>query len=143
MNTPKKPQQAAQTPPPNRTFSAEFKRAIVKDIQNKLVTVQQVAEEYDVSRTSVYRWMQRYSITDAPKRSRVVLELDSQQYQTKQLRQRLLELEATLGRKQLLIDYLNELVAVSSVELGIDLKKTFDSMPSPTSDNDVPRRTGR
>ena len=141
MKAPKSHQ--AQPLPPQRTFSTEFKRAIVHDIEHKLVTVGQVADEYQVSRTSVYRWIERFCTSTSGKPHRVVLERDSEQYQTKQLRQRVLELEATLGRKQLMIDYLNELIAVSSTQLDVDLKKTFDSSPSTPSAGNARRRTGQ
>lgn len=115
--------------PVYRTFSAELKRAIVHDLEQKLVTIAEVAAEYAVSRTSIYRWIARFGKA-TPKAEHLVLQRDSEQYQSTQLRQRVLQLEAALGRKQLEIDYLNELLRLSSAELGIDLKKSSATTPS-------------
>jgi transposase-like protein len=124
-----------------RTFSTELKQAIVNDIENKLVRVADVIAEYNVSRSAVYKWIARFGRQNQ-KPHRVVLELDSEQYQTKELRKRLLELEATIGRKQLELDYLSTLISVSSDALGIDLKKTFAQEPSRNSENTTTNRSG-
>jgi transposase-like protein len=129
MNTTPTPQK-----PVYRTFSAELKRAIVHELEQKLVTIAEVAAEYAVSRTSIYRWIARFGKTTGHA-ERLVLQRDSEQYQSKQLRQRVLELEAALGRKQLEIDYLTQLLRISSAELGIDLKKSSVTTPSTLCDD--------
>ena len=126
---------------PRRTFSAELKQAIVNDIENKLVSIGNVVAEYQVSYSAVYKWIARFG-RQHQKPHRLVLELDSEQYQTKELRKRLLELEATIGRKQLELDYLSTLISVSSDALGIDLKKTFAQELSRNSENTNTNRSG-
>lgn len=126
---------------PRRTFSTELKQTIVNDIENKLVSIGNVVAEYNVSRSAVYKWIVRFGRQNQ-KPHRVVLELDSEQYQTKELRKRLLELEATIGQKQLELDYLSTLISVSSDVLGIDLKKTFAQELSRYSENTTTNRSG-
>ncbi len=46
----------------NRYFSEDFQRKKIREIQKILTTVSQVCKEYDVSYTSVYRWIHKYSI---------------------------------------------------------------------------------
>lgn len=106
-----------------RTFSTEFKRAKVAEIEAKIVSVAEVSRAYKVTRASIYRWIAIH----APRQRSVqtVVQLESEQQKTQLLRERLEHLEGVLGRKQLELDFLSELVSVSSDELGIDLKKTF------------------
>ena len=44
-----------------RTFSEAFKRQKVQDLIDKKISVKELSELYKVSRTSVYRWLYRYS----------------------------------------------------------------------------------
>ena len=115
-----------------RTFSTEFKRAKVRQIESGIVSVGQVAREHEVSTTSVYKWLARYG--NHTKSTQVVVQLNSEEHRTKQLREELRELERVLGRKQLEIDYLNAVIEAGSRELGIDLKKTVGPKPSSSSD---------
>lgn len=108
---------------PRRTFSPEFKRAKVGEIASKLVSVSGVSEQYDVSRSAIYKWIALYD--DRPKSVQTVVQLESEHQKTKLLQERLATVEAALGRKQLEVEFLTTLVEVSSDELGIDLKKTF------------------
>ena len=114
-----------------RIFSDTFKRQKVEEISSGLLTVTQVSRLYKVSRSAVYKWLYRYS--DYHKKGIVqVVQMKSEAKKTEELLSRVAELEAHLGRKQLEIDYLNKLLEISSAELKIDLKKSFDakcSMP--------------
>ena len=51
--------------------------------------------------------------------------MESEGHKTKELLRQVAELERALGQKQIAIDYLERLLAVSSESLKIDLKKTF------------------
>jgi hypothetical protein len=57
------------------------------------------------------------------------MQMDSEQYRSKELEKKVTELEAALGRKQLEIDYLNKLIEIAGQDLGTDLKKNT-SMPA-------------
>ena len=107
-----------------RIFSEEFKRQKVQQIVAKTIAIAEVAELYEVSRLTVYRWLYRYSPHHQQGTSQVV-QMQSEEHKTKQLLQKVAELERSVGQKQLQIDYLEKLIEVSGNELKIDLKKNF------------------
>lgn len=114
---------------PLRVFSEALKRKIVEDIESGKVNVSSVSREYSVSYQAVYNWLNKYSrhLQSSPK---MVIEMKSEGYKSKELEQRVKELEAALGRKQLEVDYLNKMIELGREELGIDLKKKFCTPPS-------------
>jgi transposase-like protein len=105
-----------------RTFSEEFRRQKVLEIENKLTNVSQVSREFEVSRTGVYYWIRKYS-KHYQASVKVVLQMESEQEKTKKLQSRIDELERALGRKQMELDYLNKLIELEGERLGEDLKK--------------------
>lgn len=113
----------------HRRFSEELRKQIVGQVERKELTVAQVIREYAVSRTSVYNWLYRYSRT-LKKGTRLVMEKDSQEKNSEELKQRIKELEAALGRKSLEADLYRVIVDLASDELKIDLKKTFGDQVS-------------
>lgn len=110
--------------PQKRTFSEVFKKAKVKDLVEKRVSVKQLCELYEVSRTSVYKWLYAYSPHHARK-SILVVQMESEATKTQALLQRVAELERVVGQKQLELDFLNKLLEIGSKELGFDLKKNL------------------
>lgn len=115
-----------------RRFSEAFRRQRVLDIEQGLITVSQTCRIYQVSTSSVYRWLHRYSQTCKHK-TRIVVEHESEEHRTKVLLQRLAELERVLGQKQLRIDVLEILVVEATATLGEDWKKKLLSESSITS----------
>ena len=113
---------------PRRIFSDKLKKKIVKDIEQGQVSVCGVSGEYAVSNVAVYRWLRKFSTHLHPSTT-LVMQMDSEQYRSKELEKKVLELEAALGRKQLEIDYLNKLIEIAGQDLGTDLKKNI-SMPA-------------
>ncbi|MBE7172670.1 MAG: transposase [Williamsia sp.] len=107
---------------PRRIFSEKLKRKIVKDIEQGKVNVTGVCREYEVSNVSVYVWLKKFS-SHLHSSSTLVMQMDSEQYRTKELEKKVAELEAALGRKQLEIEYLNKLIDIASRDLAVDLKK--------------------
>lgn len=107
----------------NRTFSKQLKQKIVKELAAKRITIKEVCELYEVSYTSVYRWIYEYSAT--PKGSKQVLQMESEAEKTKRLLQQVAELERIIGQKQLEIDYLNQTLSIASKEIGYDIKKKY------------------
>ena len=122
---------------PQRVFSEGLKRSIVKDIETGRVQVTSVSREYSVTRSSIYKWLNKYS-RHLQSGQTLVLQMDSEAYHSKELQQRIAELEAALGRKQLEVDFLNQLLEQGKKQLGVDLKKKFFTPPStgsnPTKD---------
>ena len=45
----------------NRSFSDKFKKDIVRKVERNELTVSEVAIDYEVSRSSVYNWVYKFS----------------------------------------------------------------------------------
>ncbi len=85
---------------PRRIFSNELKKKIVRDIERSKVNVSGASRQYAVSPKSVYRWLKNFSTHLHPSTT-LVMQIDSEQYRSKELEKKVLELEAALGRKQM------------------------------------------
>lgn len=107
-----------------RLFSDDLKKKIVSDIEKSKVSVSAVCREYSVSAVSVYKWLNQYS-RHLQSGKTLVVQMESEQYRSKELEKKVAELEAAVGRKQLEIDFLNKLIEIAGEELKIDLKKSF------------------
>jgi transposase len=107
-----------------RIFSEEFKREKVKELVEKRVTVMQLCRLYAVSRTSVYKWLYRYS-PHYHRKTILVVQMESETFKTQQLLRQVADLERIIGQKQMEIDFLNKLLEIGSEEMGFDLKKNF------------------
>ena len=105
-----------------RVFSEAVRRKVVKDIETGKVSIAAVCRELDVSKTSVYSWLNKYS-RHLQSGKKLVLQMDSEAYKSKELEKRVKELEAALGRKQLEVDFLNRLIEQGKEELGGRLEK--------------------
>jgi transposase len=112
-----------------RSFSEDLKRKIVKDLINKRITIKSVLLEHQVSATNVYRWLYKYSPYHSQKCT-LVVQMESEEQKSHELRHRIAELERIVGQKQLEVDFLNKLLEIGSKELGFDLKKSFNSPQS-------------
>lgn len=106
----------------NRNFSEQFKKEKVKDLLEKRISAKQMCDLWQVSRTTVYKWLYKYSPHHSPG-TKMVVQMESEAHKTLQLLQRVAELERIVGQKQLEIDFLNKLMDVASEELGYDVKK--------------------
>ncbi len=113
----------------SRSFSEEFKRGRVKEYEKGSLTVFEICELYHVGNTNVYRWIHKYS--SYPRRQiRIVEMADSSTKKVKELHDRVKELERVVGQKQLNIDYLEKMIELAKSELGVDVKKKFDTSQS-------------
>lgn len=108
----------------NRIFSESFKRVKVAELQRKVITIREICELYQVSRTTVYKWIYAYS--DLEPGVKMVVEMESESSKTKQLLERNAELERFIGQKQLEIEYLQKTLELASEDLGYDIKKKYD-----------------
>ena len=111
-----------------RFFSEAIKKKTVADIESGKVSVLAVSRELGTSFQTVYNWLNKYS-RHLRSSKRIVVEMESEAYKTKELEKRIQELEAALGRKQLEIDFLNKIIEKGEEELGIDLKKKSFTPP--------------
>lgn len=107
-----------------RYFSEDFKIQKVKEIEQNLIRVSELIRLYNVSGTSIYNWIHKYSL-HLKKGVNQVIEMESESRKAKLLQERLSELERIIGQKQLQIDYLEKVIEFSSEEMGLDIKKKF------------------
>ena len=112
-----------------RYFSEDFKRTKVKDIERNLVTVTELSREYQVTRTSIYKWIYKYSI-NRKRQERQIVERMSDTRKIKELQDRIKELERIVGRKQIQIDFKDKMIEIAEEKYNIEIKKKKSSQPS-------------
>jgi transposase-like protein len=113
----------------SRVFSEALKKKVVKDIESGKVSVLAASREYSVSFQAIYQWLNKYS-RHLQTSKRIVVEMQSESYKSRELEKRIQELEAALGRKQLEVDFLNKMIELGSEQTGVDIKKKFSTPPS-------------
>ena len=112
-----------------RIFSESFKKERVKEYESGKLTVLEISRLYGIAFQTVYQWIYRYSGYNK-KGLRIVENKDSYTQRLKQLQERIKELERIVGQKQISIDYLEKMIELAKKDLGIDIKKNFDSQQS-------------
>jgi len=124
-----------------RSFSEDFKKSKIRELEKNLSTVSDICKTYSVSRTSVYRWIYKYS-TMAKKQVKQVVEAKSDTQKIKALEDRIKELERIVGQKQLLLEFKDKMIEIAEADYGVDIKKKVGSKLSSgtTSTNKI---TGR
>lgn len=107
-----------------RQFSPTLRKQIVGLIESGKLSIAAASREYQVSATSIYRWIHRYS-TYNKKGAVLVVDKDSQAEKLNQMQQKIAELEQAVGHKQMQIDYYEKFIDLASEEVGQDLKKKY------------------
>jgi len=110
----------------NRYFSNDIKRKIVRDLERNYNSVSDVCKTYQVSRTSVYRWIFKYSLM-AKKEHKQVVEPKSDTQRIKMLEERIKELERIVGQKQLLLEFKDKMIEIAEATYNVDIKKKVGS----------------
>jgi len=105
----------------NRNFSVEFKKEKSRLLVTGKLSIKDACKLYEVSRTTLYKWI--YFYTQVEKGVKTVVQMDSEEYRTKELLGKVAELERIIGQKQIELDYMHKLVEISSEEVGYDIKK--------------------
>ena len=125
----------------NRYFSEEFKKKRVRELEKNVITVSDLCKTYQVSRTSIYRWIYKYSVM-AKKQVKQVVEAKSDTQKIKALEERIKELERIVGQKQLLIEFKDKMIEIAEADYGVDIKKKVSSKLSSgtTSTNKITER---
>lgn len=108
-----------------RIFSETFKREKVNEILSCEYSISSFCKLWDVSTTSVYRWIEKYT-PEHKKRTTIVVQKDSEYTKTEELAKKVAKLEQALGQKQMQLDYLEKLIELASKEYDMDLKKNFN-----------------
>jgi transposase len=88
--------------------------------------VSDISKLYGVSKTSVYKWIYKYSILYQKGYKQIIEPLSSTK-KVKALQSRIKELEQAVGNKQMKVDFLEKLIELTEADLGIDIKKKAGS----------------
>ena len=124
----------------SRYFSEDFKRRKVSEIERKLVSISEVALEYQVSRTAIYQWVYKYSIM-RKKQEKLVFESASDTRKISELKQKIKDLERLVGQKQVEVEFLNKMIEITEEDLNIDIKKKAALKLSSGSGSDEKKKT--
>jgi len=82
-----------------RTFSESFKKQKVRELTQKQISIAALCSLYNISRTSVYKWLYKYS-PHYQQKTKLVVEMESETQKTKLLLHRVSALEQVIGQKQ-------------------------------------------
>jgi len=105
-----------------RFFSEEFRKQKVKEIERNLLSISELCKEYELSRTSIYNWIYKYS-TMQKKGEIIRVETESDTRKLLELKERIKELERIVGQKQILIDFQAKVIELAEEEYKVDIKK--------------------
>ena len=108
----------------NRYFCESFKINKVKEIEKNLTTISEISNEYDVSRTSIYRWIYKYS-NNMKKGVKQVIELKSDTKKLLYYKQKIKDLEQIIGQKQIMIEFQDKMIELAEKEYNVEIKKNL------------------
>ena len=122
-----------------RSFSDNFKLQKVREIETGKTSVYDISRQYQVSRTSVYRWLNQFGLMK-DKKERLVVETQSDTRELLELKKKVAELERIVGQKQILLDFKEKMIDIAEEMYGIDIKKKF-STEQPSTSGDTGKDT--
>lgn len=109
-----------------RHYSEEFKRKIVSDYEKGNFTVKELSKLFQIQERVIYRWIYRFSTYN--KKSVHIVEMkESSTKKVKDLEDHIKELERVVGQKQLYIDYMEKMVEIAKDDLGVNIKKNYNT----------------
>lgn len=123
-----------------RYFSLDFKKKRVQELENNLITISEICKTHKVSRTSVYKWLYKYS-NMVKKQVRQVVEAKSDTKKIQLLEERIKDLERIIGQKQILIDFQDKMIEIAEKTYEVDIKKKLSTKLS-TGTGSTERNTG-
>jgi transposase len=109
-----------------RSFSEDFKKGKVRELEKNVTSIPDICRTYSVSRTAVYKWIYKYSVM-AKKQLKQVVEAKSDTQRIKALEERIKELERIVGQKQLLLEFKDKMIEIAESDYGVDIKKKVGS----------------
>ncbi|HEY0771464.1 MAG TPA: transposase [Sphingobacteriaceae bacterium] len=112
-----------------RSFSPEFKRKKVQEIECKISTIREISRQYRVSQSAVRKWLRLYSTNYQPG-TRTIVESESDTKKLIELQKKIAELERLVGQKQIQLDFTSKMIELAEEYYGIDIKKKFENKPS-------------
>ena len=111
-----------------RRYSEEFKRKIVNDFSRGRFSVTELSKLHNLEDRTIYRWINKYS--DQSGLIEIVEMKKSSTQRVKDMESRIKELERAVGQKQLYIDYLEKMMEIAKEDMGVDIKKNYDTPQS-------------
>lgn len=112
-----------------RHFSVNFKIQKVREIESGSTRVSEICKQYEVSDTSIYKWINKYgSMKDKPEK--LIVESNSDTKELLELKKKVAELERIIGQKQILLDFKDKMIELAEEAYGVDIKKKFLGKPS-------------
>ena len=115
-----------------RSFSENFKREKVREIELGRTKISEISKQYEVSFTNIYRWIAKFgSMKQKPERT--IVESQSDTKELLELKKKVAELERIIGQKQILIDFKDKMIEIAEETYGVDIKKKFTTKPSDTT----------
>ena len=122
----------SETAREKRHFSDNFKREKVQEIETGRTRPCEIVKQYEVSYTSVYRWITKFGGMKQ-KRERLIVESDSDTKELLALKKKVAELEQIIGQKQILLDFKDKMIDIAEETYQVDIKKKFGTKPSSTT----------
>lgn len=112
-----------------RHFSVNFKILKVREIESGSTRVSEICKQYEVSDTSIYKWINKYgSMKDKPEK--LIVESNSDTKELLELKKKVAELERIIGQKQILLDFKDKMIELAEEAYSVDIKKKFLGKPS-------------
>lgn len=111
-----------------RTFSEEFKRRKVQEIEAGITKVSEISKAYNVSANAVYKWVYKFS-KSMKKKERLIVESESDTQKINALKKRIADLERALGQKQIQLDFKEKMIELAEEIYQVDIKKKFGDTP--------------
>lgn len=112
-----------------RTFSENFKREKVRELEIGLTRVSELSKQYEVSTTNIYRWIAKFG-SMKQKKERLIVEGQSDTKELLELKKKVAELERIIGQKQILLDFKDKMIDIAEETYQVDIKKKFGTKPS-------------
>jgi transposase-like protein len=121
-----------------RSYSKEFKQKLVQEFEGGNYSVHQLGLLHNIKPQVIYNWIYKFSKFNE-KGYRVVEQNESSKMKVNEMEKRIQDLEAMLGRKQIIIDYYDKMFDLAKEELNIDIKKNYGTRPSSLSEKTLGR----
>ena len=113
----------------NRTFSEDFKRKKVSELDRNLITIAELSREHQVTSAAIYKWIYKYSAM-RKKGLKQVVEAKSDIRKVLVMKEEIKELQRIIGEKQIKIDFQDKMIAFAEAQYKVDIKKKFSGTPS-------------
>jgi transposase-like protein len=108
----------------NRYFSEDFKRKKISELDRNLITIAELCREHQVSRSSITKWIYKYSGM-RKKGLKQVVEAKSDSRKLLLMKEEIKELQRIIGEKQIKLDFQEKLITLAEREYKVDIKKKF------------------